>query len=132
MRFTPTIFFKLLSEKHFLFRTNKAYRTAKGYNPTMATTTTTFVSDETLLQIWNENGKPTDHKEIYMLLVNHSKLIGWKSFSPRLLYQAADWLLSMVEPEETAERYEEAYESLIDEDYEDDEEEEEDDEEEED
>lgn len=49
-----------------------------------------------LMDAWNDNGRPMDHNEIYRLLVR-CKVIPWNNYSPQLLYQAADWILSQVD-----------------------------------
>lgn len=56
-----------------------------------------------LINVWNENGKPMDHREIYQMLVT-CRVIPWNNYSPQLLYKAADWLLSQVNRDEAEHR----------------------------
>jgi len=64
-----------------------------------------------VLRLWNENGQPRDHKDIYLMLVK-TRAIPWNNFSSQLLYKASDWILSQVNMEATLTRFDRMYEEV--------------------
>lgn len=69
--------------------------------------------NQTLLRVWDEGGRPKEHRAIFMMLVE-SRCIPWNNFTAAALWRATDWLVNQCDMDQSKMCMERLYDEMSD------------------